>query len=81
MSQRKDTYRAAMQRPPAEPPPSAGGFVIRTKPVSLTIDVDPGLRRAIAGLTPTGVVRGAARQVARVWPSRGSRTSKPAQGS
>jgi len=72
--QRKDSYRAAMHRKPVSPP-SPEGIVIRTRPVSVTIDLDPGLRRALTRLAPAGVVRGIARQVGRVWPS------KPAQGS
>ncbi len=58
MSQRKESYRAALQRNPATPPtPSA--IVIRTRPVCVTIDVDPGLRRIVNRLTryPADVLR------------------------
>jgi hypothetical protein len=74
MTRRKDSYRAAMQRQPAAPP-SPEGIVIRSRPVSVTIDLDPRLRRALTHLAPATVVRGIARQVGRGWPS------KPAQGS
>jgi hypothetical protein len=45
-SQRKDSYRAALQRTPATPR-SSGGFVIRTRPICVTVDLAPGLHRAL----------------------------------
>jgi hypothetical protein len=49
MSQRKDSYRAALRRNPGTSP-SPSGIVIRTKPVSVTIDLDPGVRRMLTRL-------------------------------
>ena len=56
MTERKDSYRAALQRKPSTPR-TTGTFVIRTKPVCVTIDLAPGLQHAIRRCADQPVTR------------------------